>query len=116
MSTEQDCAVVAFGDPQPAVLDQPCLLRLVALAVSGVPVVVADVIELARRVLARLLQKWRFVELRAECIRRSRQGSGVRVPDLTLRDLLYALGHSPKVLADRDRVSSGVARHVAVES
>src|SRR5258708_12432097 len=105
MSTEQDCAVVAFGDPQPAVLDQPCLLRLVALAVSGVPVVVADVVELARRILARLLPKWRFVELRAECIRRPRHGSGVRVPNRALRASLNPLRHSPQVLAHPARVA-----------
>src|SRR4030088_2468745 len=100
MSTEQDCAVVALVNPEPAVLDQACLLRLIALAVSGVPVVVADVIELARRILARLLQKWRFVELRAECIRRPRHRLGMRVPNRALRNCLHALRHSPKVLAD----------------
>ena len=115
-SIELDAAVFAGADPEHAVLHLLLLLSLKALAVSGVPVVVADVIELARRVLARLFQQRSFVELGCECVRRPGHRFHVSKPDLALGDGLHTFGHSLKVLADRDQVGRGVARHVAVEA
>jgi len=60
VAAQEHRAVFAFADPEPAVLDQLRLLSLKPVAVGGMAVVLADVIELARRALARLFQQLGF--------------------------------------------------------
>src|SRR6202162_357115 len=79
-------------------------------------VVVAGVIELARRALPRFLQQRGFLELRAQGPRRPRHRLDVRKTDLALGDGLHTFGDSLPVPADRDQVSGGGARQMALES
>src|SRR5450759_714564 len=80
------------------------------------PVVPADVVELARRVLFRLVKQSGFVEAIAESVRRPRHHRHMGKPDPTAHHQVHALRQLANPLPDRDPVGGGIARHVAVEA
>src|SRR5450759_4144609 len=80
------------------------------------PVVPADVVELARRVLFRLVKQSGFVEAIAESVRRPRHHRHMGKPDPTAHHQVHALGQLANPLPNRDPVGGGIARHVAVEA
>src|SRR5450759_3841954 len=80
------------------------------------PVVPADVVELARRVLFRLVKQSGFVEAIAESVRRPRHHRHMSKPDPTAHHQVHALRQLANPLPDRDPVGGGIARHVAVEA
>src|SRR6202171_70054 len=113
---QQHGAVFAPADPEPAVLHLLGLLSLKTLAVGGVPVVVTDVIELARRALPSLGQQVSLIEPIAYGGRRPRHRPQMGGFDLTPVDRLDALRHALEILAGRDQVGGDLAGQVAVEA
>src|SRR5450759_965656 len=80
------------------------------------PVVPADVVELARRVLFRLVEQSGFVEAIAESVRRPRHHRHMSKPDPPAHHQVHALRQLANPLPNRDPVGGGIARHVAVEA
>src|SRR6266849_5690670 len=105
-------AVLPHAQVETAVLDLLGLLGGIALGVGRVAEMTADVVELARRVLARLLQEPALLK----AIRDRVQGAGhdceMRETDLAALHGLDALGQSLQVLAHRQAGGSGSAGHM----
>src|SRR6267378_6584239 len=79
-------------------------------------VVLADVIELAGRALARLFQQRGFLELSPHRTGCPRHRLDVGEADLAVGDRLEASGHPLEVLADSDQVTRDVTGDMTVES
>jgi hypothetical protein len=115
-STDLHRTVFAGADPEHAVLDLIRLLGLKAIAVRRVPVVVAEVIELAWRALPRLVQQHRLVEFGAHCVRGSGHRLHVREPNRAIRNGLDAFVQHLELLANCDQIGSSCTCLVAVEA
>src|SRR6202163_3302123 len=90
--------------------------NLVSLGVERVSVVVADVVDLAGRVVPRLGQELGLVETAADEIGRPGHRLEMGKADLAVSHRLDGLGQALQVLADRNQVGGGNPGQVAVEA
>src|SRR5260370_1873770 len=96
-----------------AILDLLGLLGGVTLGVGRMAEMTADVVELAGRVLARLLQQPALLKAVRDRIHRARHDREMSETDLAALHGLDALGQSLQVLAHRQAGSSRSAGHMA---